>query len=149
MISLEAFMGLGTSLLYMVLLGFGSLITPGVGISGRLLEFFPRPFSEFSHVPAYGLLTWLLASGLRGREWPRGVALCVAVQAALVFGIWMEVFQGFVPGRIVEMGDVLMNAMGIGVASLLIGFRLLPIDEQSRRRPIRRLMGSKRGCGAS
>lgn len=141
-------MGLGTSLLYMVLLGFGSLITPGVGISGRLLEFFPRPFSEFSHVPAYGLLTWLLASGLRGREWPRGVALCVAVQAALVFGIWMEVFQGVVPGRVVEIGDVLMNAMGIGAASLLIGLRLLPIDEASRRWGFRRVLDIKRGCSA-
>ena len=142
-------MGLGTSLLYMVLLGFGSLITPGVGISGRLLELFPRPLSEFSHVPAYGLLTWLLASGLRGRDWPRSVALCVAVQAALVFGIWMEVFQGFVPGRVVEIGDVVMNGLGIGAASLLMGLRLLPIDDSRRRWRIRRLMEPKRGCSAS
>jgi VanZ family protein len=142
-------MGLGTSLVYMVLLGFGSLITPGVGISGRLLELVPRALSEFSHAPAYGLLTWLLASGLRGREWPRRVALCVAVPAALVFGIWMEVFQGVVPGRVVEIGDVLMNAMGIGAASLLIGLRLLPIDEPSRCWEYRRLLDTKRGCSAS
>jgi hypothetical protein len=117
-------MGLGTSLVYMVLLGFGSLITPGVGISGRLLELVPCPLSQFSHAPAYGLLTWLLASGLRGREWPQHVALCVAMPAAL-------------------------NAIGIGAASLLIGLRLLPIDEPSRRWGFRRLLDTKRGCSAS
>jgi VanZ family protein len=142
-------MGLGTSLLYMVLLGFGSLITPGVGISGRLLELFPRPLSEFSHLPAYALLTWLLAIGLRGREWPRTVALWVGAQAALVFGIWMEVFQGFVPGRVVDIGDVLMNAIGIGVTSLMIGLRVLPIDGPRRGWGIRLLMEWKRGCKAS
>ena len=46
-------MGLGTLLVYMVLLGFGSLISPGVGISGRLLELVPHALSEFSHAPAY------------------------------------------------------------------------------------------------
>ncbi len=142
-------MGLGTSLLYMVLLGFGSLITPEAGMSGRLLELFPRPLSEFSHLPAYGLLTWLLASGLRGREWPRAAALCVGAQAALVFGIWMEVLQGFVPGRVVEIGDVMMNTIGIGVTSLMIGLRVLPIDEPSRRWGIHLLMPWKRGCKAS
>jgi VanZ family protein len=69
--------------------------------------------------------------------------------AALVFGIWMEVFQGVVPGRVVEIGDVLMNAMGIGAASLLIGLRLLPIDEPSRRWGFLRLLDTKRGCSAS
>jgi VanZ family protein len=69
--------------------------------------------------------------------------------AALVFGIWMEVFQGVVPGRVVEIGDVLMNAMGIGAASLLIGLRLLPIDEASRRWGFRRVLDIKRGCSAS
>ena len=142
-------MGLGASLLYMVFLGVGCLITPGTGISGRLLALIPPPLPEISHLPAYALLTWLLVSGLRGREWPRGVALCVGMQAALVFGIWMEVFQGFVPGRAVEIGDLLMNAIGIGVASLLIGLRLVPIDEPSRGWGIRRLMVLKRGSNAS
>jgi hypothetical protein len=142
-------MGLGTSLLYMVLLGIGSMITPGVGMSGHLLELFPRPLTNVSHLPAYGVLTWLLASGLRGRDWPRAVALCMGAQAAMVFGIWMEVCQGLVPGRNVEIGDVLMNAVGIGVASLMIGFRMLSIDGTSRCRAIRLVMGSKRGCKVS
>ena len=142
-------MGLGTSLLYMVLLGFGSLITPGVGISGRLLELFPRPLSEFSHVPAYGLLTWLFVTSLRGRQWPRGVALCAAALAALVFGIGMEVFQGFVPGRAVEVGDVLMNATGIGLALLLIGLRLVPVDQPTGRWSTRGFMTLKRRYSGS
>ena len=114
-------MGLSGTLFYMVVLGFGAIITPGVGMAGSVLALFPQPVTEFSHVPAYGLLTWLLTNALRERGWPQQMALCVGVVVPMLFGVWMEMLQGFVPGRVVDFGDVAFNAMGIGVAALLIG----------------------------
>jgi VanZ family protein len=113
-------MGLTGALLYMVLLAFGAMITPGVGVGGFLLALLPQPVIEYSHVPAYGLLTWLLTSSLWRREWPQQTALWVSAVAAMVFGLWMEIFQGFVPGRAVEIGDVASNAIGIGLTALFI-----------------------------
>ena len=113
-------MGLTGALLYMVLLGIGATIAPGVGVAGSLLATFPQPVTEYSHVPAYGLLTWLLTGNLYERGWPERTALWVAAAAAMVFGVWMEILQGLVPGRVVEIGDVAFNAIGIGLATLLI-----------------------------
>jgi VanZ family protein len=113
-------MGLTGTLLFMVLLGIGAMITPGVGVAGSLLALVPQPVTEYSHVPAYGLLTWLLTSSLKERDWPKRTALWVGAVAAMVFGLWMEILQEFVPGRVVDISDVASNAIGIGLASLLI-----------------------------
>jgi VanZ family protein len=113
-------MGLTGTVLCMVLIGFGAMITPGVGVGGSLLALFPQPVTEFAHVPAYGLLTWLLTISLEGRGWPKRMALCVGIVISLVFGVGMEFLQGFVPGRFVEIGDVVFNVMGIGLAALLM-----------------------------
>jgi VanZ family protein len=38
----------------------------------------------------------------------------------MVFGVWMEFLQGFVPARTVDIRDVAFNAIGIGLAALVI-----------------------------
>ena len=111
---------LGPSL-YMVLLALGAMATPGVGIAGSMLAAVPQPVTEYSHAPAYALLTWLLASGLRNRGCSTQMALWLGVTTAMVFGIWMELLQQFVPGRTVDIRDVAFNAIGIGLAALVIG----------------------------
>ena len=116
-------MSFGSVLIYMGLLGFGAVISPGVGFFGRLVAMLPQPVTELSHAPAYGLLTWLLTSGFRGYGWRRRSALLMAMAIALIFGIWMEILQGFIPGRVVDSGDIMVNAVGIGVAALLTLWR--------------------------
>jgi VanZ family protein len=123
----------------MVLLGFGAIITPGVGICGALLALFPQPVTEFSHVPAYGLLTWLLTSGLRQRAWPKPMALLVGITLPMVFGLLMEVLQGFVPGRVVDVDDVALNAVGIGLAALCI----IAVSERGNSATTVRCLGSE------
>jgi VanZ family protein len=123
-------MGLTGALVYMILLGCGTIISPGVGIPGQVITLLPQATLNVLHLPAYGVLTWLLTSGLRGWAWPRHVALCAGGSAAFVFGVWMEIVQAFVPGRVVDIGDVWFNTMGIGTAVLLVGCRLLPVDPQ-------------------
>jgi hypothetical protein len=121
-------MELTVALLYMVLLGFGTVISPGVGLSGYLITVLPESTMNCLHIPAYGLLTWLLTNGLRGRAWPHHFAVSVGGSAAFVFGVWMEIAQAFVPGRVVDVGDLWANAMGIGTAVILVGWRLVPVD---------------------
>ena len=113
-------MGMSLALLYMGLLGLGSAITPGVGMAGSLLALCPQGTTNFSHVPAYGFLTWMLTTGLKQRGCSERMALRLAMAAAMMFGLCMEVMQGFVPGRFVEGGDIVSNAIGIGLAALTI-----------------------------
>lgn len=116
----DAIAGIRPALLWMGLLGVGAAIPPNVGVAGSLLALCPPAVTNFSHVLGYGLLTWLLASALKERGCPERMALLLAMAAAMVFGLSMEVMQGFVPGRIVDGGDVLFNAFGIGGAALMI-----------------------------
>jgi len=106
--------------MYMVLLAFGAIATPGVGIAGSMLAVLPQPVTEYSHAPAYALLTWLLTGGFRNRGWSKQMAFGSASWPPLVFGVWMELLQGFVPGRTVDIHDVTFNAIGIGLAALVI-----------------------------
>ncbi len=126
-------MGLFGPSLYLMLLIFGALATPGAGIAGSLLAVFPQPVADYSHAPAYALLTWLLTSGLETRGWSRESALQTSVVAAMVFGVGMEFLQAYVPGRTVDIHDVAFNAIGISAAAFMIGavpdarsFALLP-----------------------
>ncbi|MBA5866923.1 MAG: hypothetical protein GDA67_09560 [Nitrospira sp. CR1.3] len=118
-------MGFGFALCYMGLLYFGAMIAPGVGLSGHLMVQMPSTLLEWSHAPGYGLLAWLLTCGLRRRSWPFAYALPVASAAALVFGLWTEIFQGTVPGRNTSTDDLVTDAIGIGlVAALMVSRRL-------------------------
>jgi VanZ family protein len=114
-------MELTGALLYMALLGFGATITPEAGVAGALLALVPQPVTEYGHVPAYALLTWLLTSSLKERGWPRRTALWMGAVAAMAFGVSMELLQEFVPGRVVDIGDVGFNAIGISLGSFFIG----------------------------
>ena len=133
-------MGLLGPSLYLLLLIFGCLATPGTGIAGSVLAVFPQPVADYSHAPAYALLTWLLTNGLQTRGWSRQSALQASVVAAMVFGVGMEFLQVYVPGRTVDIHDVAYNAVGIAAAAFLIGpapdiqaYALLPGFLRSRK----------------
>jgi hypothetical protein len=119
-ISGEVMVGIGIVLGYMGLLYFGAMITPGVGLSGHLMVQLPVRLLDWAHALGYGLLAMLLTRGLQRRGWPLVYALPVAAAAAFVFGLWTEVFQGAVPGRHPSVDDLVMDAVGIGLASMMM-----------------------------
>jgi hypothetical protein len=121
-------MGLTLVFSYMVLLGFGTMISPGIGFFGGIITMLPQWVTEYSHVPAYGILTWLLASVFHRRRWPRAYALFAAGAGAMVFGLWMEIVQGSVPGRVVSLEDVVANGAGIGMVVVLILWNTIPVQ---------------------
>ncbi|MEI8015496.1 MAG: VanZ family protein [Nitrospira sp.] len=113
-------MALGIVLGYMGLLYFGAVIVPGSGLSGQLLAQVPGNFLDWAHAPGYGILALLLVRGLERRAWPLAYALPVAAAAALVFGLWTEVFQGSIPGRESNVDDLVIDAIGIGIAATMM-----------------------------
>ncbi len=114
-------MGFGIAVLgYIGLLYFGATIVPGVGLSGHLMVQVPANLLEWAHAPGYGTLAVLIALGLQRRAWPLAYALPVAAAAALVFGLWTEVFQGSVQGRGTSVDDLVTDAVGIGLAAAVM-----------------------------
>ncbi|MEO6112519.1 MAG: VanZ family protein [Nitrospiraceae bacterium] len=117
----EVIVGFGIVVLgYMGLLYIGAIIVPGVGLFGHLMVQVPGSLLEWAHAPGYGILAVLLTRGLQRRAWPLAYALPVAAAAALVFGLWTEVFQGSVQGRQTTADDLVTDAIGIGLAAILI-----------------------------
>ncbi len=130
-------MSLTGILTFMGLLGFGATISPGVGFFGELILMLPQWVTELSHIPAYGLLTWLLAVTLQQRGWARPYSLLIAVGGATVFGIAMELCQLFVPGRVVSFSDVMMNSIGVATALVLILWQSLsPVGTETQPRAL-------------
>jgi VanZ family protein len=116
----EVILALGIALGYMGLLYFGAVIVPGIGFSGQLLSQVPGNFLDWAHAPGYGILALLLVRGLERRAWPLAYALPVAAAAAFVFGLWTEVFQGSIPGRESNVDDLVVDAIGIGIAATMM-----------------------------
>ena len=112
-------MGVGIVLGYMGLLYIGAIIAPGVGLSGHLLAQVSGSLLDWLHAPGYGILAVLLTRALQHRAWPLVYALPVAAAGALVFGLWTEVFQISVQGRGASVDDLVMDAIGIGVAAMI------------------------------
>ena len=85
------------------------------------------------HVPAYGVLVWLVsrAMGLR-----RLRHLALTALACAAFGGLLECAQAAVPGRFGSLEDTLLNAVGAAVAiPILFGLARLGgrKDEQAAR----------------
>ncbi len=125
-------MSIGLTAIYAGMLYAGAMIAPGAGLSGRLLCQIPLNLLDWAHAPGYGILAWLLIQGLRQRAWPFFYAVPTGAAAALIFGLWTEVWQAAVPGRTPSTDDLTIDAMGIGAAALLslLSIRSAPITPQ-------------------
>lgn len=104
---------------YMLLLVGLAVAAPGIGLGGSLIELVPGNWRDAAHVPAYGLLAWLVMWGLRRRGWPVLQATGIGVLAAGVFGLWTEVAQGTAPGRETSLHDVWNDLLGGMIAGAL------------------------------
>jgi len=100
---------------------------------------------EAFHFVEYGVVTWLFYRVWRRR--PDVSAIVLTVCAGLAVGIADEWVQWFVPGRVGEIHDVLLNAVAI-VCGLLVSMAIDPPVALSRprRRSARFAMGLTIGC---
>ncbi|MEA3338194.1 MAG: VanZ family protein [Chloroflexota bacterium] len=122
----------------------GSARTEGSGAGWRwwflligwmLVIFFlsAQPDFTFSPVALEGEILSLMAHGiefgvLAGLTWlavqktPRlaAYAVTIAIAAAILYGMSDELHQAFVPGRVPDVRDLIADAMGAGLAVLLV-----------------------------
>lgn len=84
------------------------------------LERFPVP-AALGHFIGYFILGLLLYRAFAGGYigWDLNAAM-MALAAAVLYGVFDEVYQGFVPGRNPSALDVLIDACGAGTAVVLI-----------------------------
>lgn len=106
-------------LIYMLLLVGLAVAAPGIGL-GFLIELVPGNWRDGAHLPAYGLLAWLVMWGLLRRGWPVVHATCIGVLVTGVFGLWTEVAQGMAPGRETSLHDVWNDLLGGLIAATLM-----------------------------
>lgn len=149
--TLTRFMRLGTVLLYLLLISYGSLYpfngwrVPPDGSLAFLSAPWPRIITRtdlITNILAYLPLGYLLASWLR-QYLPRWQTAVWATLAAGLFSLAMESAQTFLPGRIASNLDLLTNLTGalcgIGVYRLLQYSkwpgRLLPVWRGNRFAP--------------
>jgi hypothetical protein len=102
---------------YMGLLICLAVASPGIGPLGHILLVLPAALLDWLHAPAYGFLAWLAFVVLARRGWPLPHTLIVGSFFALIFGLWTEVLQGPVTGRGTEIGDLVMDGLGIAAAA--------------------------------
>ena len=85
-----------------------SLIPPSSGIE-------LGPYDKLNHLLAYYILSLNLGLlSLSVKKWIIAAMMCV------LYGVLIEFFQGFVPGRDPSVFDAVVNALGIGLGMLSI-----------------------------
>ena len=108
---------------YVLVLAAVSLLPSGAGpLSGWDTAISPG-LQNLLHVPAYGVLVWLVSRAM-GLRRLRHVALAAIACAA--FGSVLECAQAAVPGRFGSVEDTLLNLIGAAAA--------VPIVLAARRR---------------
>lgn len=108
------------SLLWMALIFIGSSIPGGPAddatrsASGTSDPLHIQRIKDVVHVTEFGILMFLLGRSLRisGIRSPLLVAFAVTV----VYGVSDEIHQYFVPQRYPDLGDVIRNVAGAGIA---------------------------------
>jgi hypothetical protein len=105
---------------YIGILSILATASPGNGPLGLVLLLLPSHILDWLHAPAYGFLAWLGIIGLQRRGWPRPLALTGGCLFASVFGLWTETLQVSVPGRGLEVKDLVTDGLGIVIAGMMV-----------------------------
>ncbi len=112
---------------FLVILYIFSILTLPWVIPERMMNHLWNPYSLL-HIPLYGILMVLLRlallpSPIDSKLQPKGVSSFILPGGiAFLAGLLDEVNQMFIPGRYASMTDLLLNAVGIGLASVGIYF---------------------------
>ena len=77
---------------------------------------------KINHFVAYAVLSFCSLTSAQGKRFWRILLLCIA------YGIFMELAQGFVPGREQSLYDALANSLGVAIGWTI--FRLLSGKKQ-------------------
>lgn len=109
-------------LLLIVLLGITLALVIYGSLSPTGMRFLPWYRPNLTHVLVYAFIAFLMASScyrVRGGFW-------IAVIIALLFGLFVEIAQYFIPMREARLDDMLFNLLGVvvgGIVALVLSGR--------------------------
>lgn len=83
----------------------------------NLLTFISPTLQNALHIPAYGLLAWLICEAANRRGSSPNLSMIAGMATAMSYGMLMEVIQIWVPGRYPSAMDIAFNALGAGIGS--------------------------------
>jgi len=75
-------------------------------------------FQNLLHIPLFGGLAWLWCGALRQLAVPPRFVLLLAFAISVFYGSLDEIHQSFIPGRMANLMDVVLNTIGAAVAIL-------------------------------
>jgi hypothetical protein len=123
---------MGTIILYTGVLLVAGLTPPGQGFLGKVIAGLGSDLLSWLHVPAFAALCWLTAEQFRRRAWPLPYAWGAGGGCAFVFGLWLEVLQGSVEGRVTTSEDLFIDMAGIALACAAAACRSLILRQADR-----------------
>lgn len=91
---------------------------PGVYL---VFAWLPPDLQNLLHIPLFSVLAWLWCRTLEGRRWSTAKVASLAFLLSLLYGLADEFHQSFVPGRMANVADMLLNGAGaiLGVIAYL------------------------------
>ena len=108
----------------------------GLIIYESLKPYYPQPgdskikefFHNVAHIPAYSLLVYLFLHNFlkQGRR-----EQSIAFVGAVLFGVGLEILQGFFPGREPSLLDIASNTLGAGLTLFLLKHNYIRLMESS------------------
>jgi VanZ family protein len=92
---------------------------------------------NFAHTPVFAALAfcWLRALGGSGAMEISGAAYAGAASSAMVCAVMDEWHQASVPGRHASVGDLFLDAAGIGAMLVIVHLTRLRTDAARRSQP--------------
>ena len=104
------------TLIYMAMLCYVSIQPGPVGKGADTVR---QVVNNILHIPAYGLLVFLII-----KSFPKFKHIYIAsFLFAVAFGVFNEYLQSFVPGRYPSIMDVLLNGIGSLIVALFYAKR--------------------------
>jgi len=86
---------------------------PDNGDGGYIIGSITPTIQNFLHVPVYGFLAILWIFALRGRGFSERQSIMLAILLSSAYGLVMEIFQIFIPGRFASVTDFFLDLTGI------------------------------------
>ena len=91
--------------------------TPDLAVASGWLDTVTR---KLAHVAVFGLLCSACVLGLRAQRASVGISITCGAALALVYAAVDEYHQSFVPTRVGTPVDVAIDALGVGIASMVL-----------------------------
>jgi VanZ family protein len=106
-------------LIYMLVL-FIISSTPGEEAPLRDTSILNIKITNILHIPAFTVLFILWFEALKGQQLAKGSCYVYAFAISILFGLFLEFYQVFVPGRYPSLVDILLNVLGVGIGIIII-----------------------------